>query len=614
MHLKFMKCLKACAVFFIVQNIVIWTLGTLSPVIAASCTGPLAVSVSPDGVNFQHSITLPSKAVKYYVKVTDGSGSTCSTNFDANSQYCSPTNSCESYGVASPWGVYRSNVSGIARIDLDSPINDGTYNSQFRIAGTNNSWSNQISIIVGGVNNNPTVDFSEYFPSKPGFLYMFNSTNYAANAPGDIKTGKTRLQIEREVDWCSFKTTPWRFTKDSAYAYWSAKQVGITLPEENLRWMVASPNYQNANFPQFNNLFWVVGDKRYKISSDPNGLKDIDPVSFSQLTKYQTTTGNYPAYMIAPKSTQVPYLYYGGYSSFYSQTTDVNACPQVQTSSPSNAGWKIRAEKINLVVNNGNFHYNGDGLRVDYFEADTDPNGASVGLYKNYLLRETWFFAKNIGPVRIQIRHFNSYFGAMPLSVAPNCLDSSDCLDDSITPDMDIVLSNYYLNPQFTVGVSSDGINYTQAITVPKNQGYHLKLTNSDFTGYLETKNVSTGQISKWLWVDNGQIFITPSQLANLANGDYKFSFRVWAPEGNFPNETKISDPTIPWSNDIQITLTEPLVGDISGDGKNDIFDYSILVSAFGKTGVSGFSAVDINTDGKVDIFDYTILVANFGK
>jgi hypothetical protein len=55
-------------------------------------------------------------------------------------------------------------------------------------------------------------------------------------------------------------------------------------------------------------------------------------------------------------------------------------------------------------------------------------------------------------------------------------------------------------------------------------------------------------------------------------------------------------------------------ISDINGDGKVDIFDYNILISDFGKTGVAEFVKSDINKDGKVDIFDYNILISNFGK
>jgi hypothetical protein len=57
-------------------------------------------------------------------------------------------------------------------------------------------------------------------------------------------------------------------------------------------------------------------------------------------------------------------------------------------------------------------------------------------------------------------------------------------------------------------------------------------------------------------------------------------------------------------------TIKNYLPGDITKDGKVDIFDYNQLVSDFGKTGTTS----DLNNNGAVDIYDYTILVANFGK
>ena len=53
---------------------------------------------------------------------------------------------------------------------------------------------------------------------------------------------------------------------------------------------------------------------------------------------------------------------------------------------------------------------------------------------------------------------------------------------------------------------------------------------------------------------------------------------------------------------------------DLNNDNKVNIFDYNILVAAFGKTGAIGWIKADIDKNGKVNIFDYNLLVANFGK
>jgi parallel beta-helix repeat protein len=59
-------------------------------------------------------------------------------------------------------------------------------------------------------------------------------------------------------------------------------------------------------------------------------------------------------------------------------------------------------------------------------------------------------------------------------------------------------------------------------------------------------------------------------------------------------------------------TGTVTISGDLNGDGKVDIFDYTIFIQDFGKTGNNLVS--DLNKDGKVDIFDYTIFSQNFGR
>jgi hypothetical protein len=52
--------------------------------------------------------------------------------------------------------------------------------------------------------------------------------------------------------------------------------------------------------------------------------------------------------------------------------------------------------------------------------------------------------------------------------------------------------------------------------------------------------------------------------------------------------------------------------GDADGDGDVDIFDYSLVVTNFGRSGKSIPGDVDHN--GTVDIFDYSLVVTNFGK
>ena len=76
------------------------------------------------------------------------------------------------------------------------------------------------------------------------------------------------------------------------------------------------------------------------------------------------------------------------------------------------------------------------------------------------------------------------------------------------------------------------------------------------------------------------------------------------------PDDQNSMESVVNWL----VTTPANTSADLNNDGKVDIFDYNILMSDFGKTGVAGFVKSDINKDGKVDIFDYNILLGDFGK
>jgi hypothetical protein len=61
------------------------------------------------------------------------------------------------------------------------------------------------------------------------------------------------------------------------------------------------------------------------------------------------------------------------------------------------------------------------------------------------------------------------------------------------------------------------------------------------------------------------------------------------------------------------ITITVPLVGDATGDGKVDNADFVILRNNFGGIGKTAAEG-DLNADGVVDFKDFQILELNFGK
>ncbi len=77
----------------------------------------------------------------------------------------------------------------------------------------------------------------------------------------------------------------------------------------------------------------------------------------------------------------------------------------------------------------------------------------------------------------------------------------------------------------------------------------------------------------------------------------------IWSLNSPSSTTTPSSYPSCP----------KKLLGDINCDGFINLFDYSALVSNFGKT-VPVNTLGDLNGDGVVNLLDYSILVTNFGK
>ncbi|MDB5175229.1 MAG: fibronectin type domain protein [Candidatus Saccharibacteria bacterium] len=85
-----------------------------------------------------------------------------------------------------------------------------------------------------------------------------------------------------------------------------------------------------------------------------------------------------------------------------------------------------------------------------------------------------------------------------------------------------------------------------------------------------------------------------------VANGTQTITAKAYDASGNTSSQA------------ITITVSNPpppVYGDLNGDYKVNIYDLSILLAHWGKSG-----AGDYNNNGKVDIFDLSVLLARFGK
>lgn len=515
---------------------------------AAGACGPILASVSTDGKMPKTSIELPAgKPTKYYIHVSSA-GQPCQSSFDINFQICDK-GVCGNWSVRSPWGPYKSNSQGVARLDLDGPWPENRIvNFKLRPASSSLAWSNQLKIsFVRTGPAPPETSIQDYLIFKPGYAWIYTTKNNTSGVQA-----KTRLQIEEitELGDCKIKVRPWRFTKEKEAAYWNPEIKGAGFRNRNfdLRWMVVDQNYDFKEFPDFNNYIWAWGHKRYQ-RSDTNPIRDVKLGSPVDAAKYGTKEGRVPGYNLSLKAlpANLEYLNHAKGESAGKRRSELGLpgdCSIKETAGPFSS-WKIRTAKDTVSIDNPNFKYSGDALRIDYYEGLTP-------LETEYLLRESWYFVKNIGLVKILVKHFNRYGG---WEGAKNCIDDSDCWADTIeSPHVEVTLDEYFQNPTLEIAVSKDGSNYSENITTTKDVGYYLKINNVNYTGYLEAK-LEGGKAAKWLWVEKGLVKVGLNELARAGAGEYKARFRIWVPNEPFPNETRAGNANIPWSNLITVIL-----------------------------------------------------------
>ncbi len=544
----------------------------------ANC-GKLTVGLSANGSTTTSKLVISSVQPKYYLHIlnSEKKGKNCQTAFDVLVLSCDASNVCQAPRTASPfqvrdWGAFRSNASGIARVDLvrsfttDLISQTGTNTIQFKPYGENVSWSNKVALTVVNagqpavasedVSRTTKLDLRDYFVSKPGYMYIYKNQNNVVDAgKPPYSSGILRLQMEEATEYCGYKVIPWRYTKDSHNAYWNAYNPtrSNTQVDRDLRWMVAADDFKYTSNPAFDRTIWATGDRRYVRDSD----KDVTPEKFQGGYFYGNVNTNFPGYYLSPKAATLPYTFVND-RTLNSSTADPKACPAIdrQGATERTGMWKIRIEKeTTKKIKNYT-----DVIRIDFFEGDKDNNG---------FIREVWYMAKNVGLIQIEQKAFNGYASMCTttgdIKCAQKCENDSDCLNDAMDkPQIVATIDRFFANPTLTVKVSpyNDGkcdgsINpaaWVDAVKVDKTKGYCLK-ANIPYLGYLEAYNAK-GQVFKWDWNQDGITIVPGEKLKDFPSGFVSQArFRIWVPNDVFPGEKRVGDTQIPWSNQVQVTV-----------------------------------------------------------
>ncbi len=541
------------------------------------CTSKLAIKISATGLlgDAKDSVTETLDYKKYYIHVADEKGP-CSTTFAVVDAAGKELQALWSWKLKDlSYGAYASNAEGIARIDFVGNFKPGKYPLRLKPAGTKIAPSNEVVLNLVASNTKssnvarPSTQIlaKDYLVQKPGYSYMYTNKSRQVKPDAwneDLRpVGRTLIQFEEKVKLGSLTSVPSRFTKEQAAAYWGPTK------DMQMRYHVSDFNLAPDNMPYYKDFVWAIGHQAYSFDGkNPiQGLRSLDPSKLSLTYLYKQTNPKAPTYVMFKNELTAPYIYDSAEGNIGIVDVGEYANPQLLKSCAGenpcpNHHWRMRVENDTVSINGSRYKYSGPAVRVDYLEIS--PNDPNVSYRKNlgpHIIRESWYYVKNVGLVKVESKTFNRWGGSSS-TVSPSSLTDPDFMAERMSKPTGIMeLDSYDMNPKLSatlakIGGASPGstLNLSKAAS----EGYQVKL-DPPVTGWLESRmQTADGQwqsAKKWLWAENGLVTVTPEVMKNVPANSYTTQLRIWVPDEQFPNEQRITDTDVPWSNTIKVIV-----------------------------------------------------------
>ena len=542
------------------------------PQTGASKCAVAAVAVSSDGINYTDELSLGSNFERFYLRFTDNANPAIPC---AEMELALMAGSCslEKCNYAEPinnWSIFSTDINGISRIDSTFyPLSKGDYSLKFKQADSLYAWSSPITIHVDAALElkQEVIDLSEYIVYEPGDLFFYNSKSYLQKGSrlAIPQSGTTIIEIESDTYWGDYLIRPWRIMKDNSALYWhpiplAQEYTGANnTDDEQLRMMMISPLnvMKDKRISTFSEYIWAVGHKAYHRTNAVFSDREIDFNNLNNVTVYTAPKLQTPGVFFGKQQQPVPAIYFEPQAMHNDVSLDENTKPVLTGTHVLDRSWLLRVEKQRLPITVDNVIYD-NVIRLDIFEGPGDFTKGEMPA------RESWYFAKDIGLVKLSMKFFSvSAFGGIKANYQyiDVCDKDPDCLSEEImNPDIIMQLRKKQSAQQLqfemvtpSSEICSETAGCISVLNTATDNGVYLKSVNESYTGFLETQD-DRGLIQKTFWMDEGQSFIPITYFHGLEATSLYYRIRPYIAAESVAGEARVVK-SLEWSKPVGLWI-----------------------------------------------------------
>lgn len=386
-------------------------------------------------IRVSKSEVIPGESYTLFAVVDPKTNTLYSGNLEIQGTICDANNS-NCVAVSGPWKNFDGStilINGAFTVTIPVGTAPGVYNIRYRPLPNpaNLDWSNNVQINIGTT--------SSLEDTRNYFIYWSGAKTFSGHNFVYGEDFATQIAFEAPVTVCGAGSVrPMTFIKNNVYGYWNP-----AVPWYNDLW-AGTPNYQkdlNLFDGRFKaDLRWYLVDWSRKTGWQDTWLTAYGHKMYQYLTTpaLSTWTSSYlygsqdptiPNYFLAPEWVGAGWGEATNKSLVGKAPAPTEMC---NVTLPTTTGvWTVHGDFLNLTTSKGTF----PALRLRQYEGDT------TYLAGGNFLREDWWFIKNQGLVRIDVKDF----GSTPIDGRSSCTEDYDCLynDVMLTPHVSLTRTDY---------------------------------------------------------------------------------------------------------------------------------------------------------------------------